>query len=330
LVVRRKPNLTPLCPFCASDYDGLGRAVDEKVGTSDANLVMTAQYQYDNGGIGDSDLTQETDYPGGSAPPRVTQFFYDWRDRLVASKQGVQASENDGTHRPILYYQLDNLGHVLTSQQYDGDGVMLTFTAGVPNPPSASLLRAQTTAEYDEQGRIYQTNTYSVDQTNGTVSSYSLTTNTWYNHRGLAIKTSPPGAATTKTSYDGAGRPTVVYSTDANGDSTWSDATTVSSTNNVLQQTEYSYDNDGNILLQVTRDRFDNETQGGPLGNPTTHPYARVYYVANYYDAANRQTASVNVGTNGGTAYTRPNTVPARSDTVLVTPAPWPERRRWK
>ena len=94
---------------------------------------------------------------------------------------------------------------------------------------------------------------------------------------------------------------------------------TVSSNNNVLTQTEYTYDNDGNILLQTTRNRFDNETQGGPLGNPTTHPYARVSYVANYYDAANRLTNSVNVGTNGGTAYTRPTTVPARSDTVLVT-----------
>ena len=40
--------------------------------------------------------------------------------------------------------------------------------------------------------------------------------------------------------------------------------------------------------------------------------------MANYYDAANRLTDSANVGTNGGTAYTRPSTVPARSNTVLV------------
>jgi hypothetical protein len=30
-------------------------------------------------------------------------------------------------------------------------------------------------------------------------------------------------------------------------------------------------------------------------------------------------TAAVDVGTNGGSAWTRPGTVPARSDTVLVT-----------
>src|SRR5207247_2969393 len=75
----------------------------------------------------------------------------------------------------------------------------------------------------------------------------------------------------------------------------------------------------GNAILVTTMERFHNETTGGPLGNPSTHPYARVSYVANYYDAANRPTDSVNVGTNGGTAYTRPGTPAARSDTALVT-----------
>jgi hypothetical protein len=41
--------------------------------------------------------------------------------------------------------------------------------------------------------------------------------------------------------------------------------------------------------------------------------------MTNYYDAADRPTDSVNIGTNGGSSYTRPGTVPARSDTVLVT-----------
>src|SRR5207253_5650208 len=117
----------------------------------------------------------------------------------------------------------------------------------------------------------FQSNVFSVDPYNGTVSANSLVTNTWYNHRGLVVKSAPPGAAVTKTSYDGAGRPTVFYSTDAYLDSTWNDAITVSSSNNVLSQTETTYDNAGNAILVKKRDRFDNETQGGPLGNPTTH-----------------------------------------------------------
>ena len=75
-----------------------------------------------------------------------------------------------------------------------------------------------------------------MDQSQGTVSANSLITNIWYNHRGEVIKVSPPGAVVTKTSYDGAGRPTVMYTTDAYLDSTWSDATTVSSNNNVLSR----------------------------------------------------------------------------------------------
>lgn len=41
-------------------------------------------------------------------------------------------------------------------------------------------------------------------------------------------------------------------------------------------------------------------------------------YAANYYDAGDRPLHGVFVGTNGGTAYTRPGSVPSRSDTVLV------------
>ena len=57
---------------------------------------------------------------------------------------------------------------------------------------------------------------------------------------------------------------------------------------------------------------------------------ARLSYSAAYYDAANRVTASVDGGTNGGVAWTRPDDVPDRSDTVLVTStiyndAGWPE-----
>src|SRR5207244_9263321 len=99
---------------------------------------------YDDGGIGDGNLTQQTDFVGGGAAARVTQSFYDWRDRLVASKRGVQASENDGTHRPILYSQYDNLDEVISQEQYDGDGIAITITNGAPDQPSSNLLLAKT------------------------------------------------------------------------------------------------------------------------------------------------------------------------------------------
>ena len=50
-----------------------------------------------------------------------------------------------------------------------------------------------------------------------------------------------------------------------------------------------------------------------------TEPKARVTYVANWHDGLGRVVASADYGTNGGTALTRPATVPASSDTVLVS-----------
>jgi len=259
-----------------------------------------------------------TDNPGGSAAARVTQYYYDWRDRQVASKQGVQSSEDTTTHRPIIYNDLDNLGEVTAVSHYDGDGVTITFTNGVPNKPSASLLREYSTTQYDEQQRPYATHTFSVDQSAGTISTYSLNTNSWYDHRGDVIEESDPGGLVTKTQFDGAGREIERYTTDGASGTSWANASSVAS-DNVLNQVDTQYDADGNVILTINRDRFHNETTLGALGNPTTAPLARVSYVADYYDAANRLTATVDVGTNGGTAYTRPASPPTPSATVLVT-----------
>jgi RHS repeat-associated protein len=299
-------------------YDGLSRIVETDVGTSDDNLVMTTQSVYDNGGVGDSNRTQFTQFPGGGADPRVTQNYYDWRDRLVAEKDGVQTNETDGTHRPIMYSTYDNLNEPTSRSQYDGDGVMITTTNGVPDAPPANLLRAYTTSSYDDQGRVYRTNTHSVDQNNGTISTNSLKADTFYDHRGNVIETAEPGGLVTKTQYDGVGRATRTYTTDGGSGTDWNAANTVSG-DMVLEQMETTYDGDGNVILTTDRQRFHDATVTGALGTPTSGVHARVSFVAAYYDAANRTVATVDVGTNGGMPYTRPAMVPARSDTVLVT-----------
>jgi RHS repeat-associated protein len=196
--------------------------------------------------------------------------------------------------------------------------VTITFTGGVPNAPSSSLLRAQSDAAYDEQGRVYQTKTYSVNPSSGSVSTYALTSNTYFDHRGNTIEVSAPGGLVTKYVYDGAGRGTKTYTTDGASGTSWSSASSVTG-DAVLEQVEETYDSDGNVILITTRQRNHDETATGALGNASTSPKARVSYFASYYDAANRPTASVDVGTNGGSAYTRPSTVPSRSDTVLIT-----------
>jgi RHS repeat-associated protein len=332
---RLKKTVTPMGTITRTLYDGLGRVTSSWVGTDDTptsgywsatntagtDLVKVTENEYDGGDVGDGNLTKQTQYPGGGADPRVTVSSYDWRNRLVATKGGAQTTESTSVNRPLFYFEYDNLNHVTNRERYDGDGVALPTDGdgdGVPDQPSGSLLRARSTAEYDNQGRVFRANTWSVNPSTGSVSTYNLHTDTWYDHRGNVVKVLAPGGLVTKTRFDGANRPVTVSKTDGGGDSGWSDALNVTG-DTVLEQAETTYDGNGNVLLTTTRQRFDDATGTGALGTPTSGVHARVYFMGNYYDKANRLTDTVNVGTNGGSAWTRPTSVPSRSDTALVT-----------
>jgi YD repeat-containing protein len=174
---------------------------------------------------------------------------------------------------------------------------------------------------------VYQTQFYDVNPTTGAVSSSALTSNYYYDHRGDLIAESDPGGLWTKSVYDGAGRDVMDYSTDGSSGTSWAGASSVAN-DTVLEQTQTVYDGDGNVVETIDSQRFHNATGTGPLGTPTSGIGARVYYAAEYYDNADRLTADVDAGTNGGTAWTRPTTVPTSSPTLLVTqyvynPAGW-------
>ncbi|QJW98452.1 RHS repeat-associated core domain-containing protein [Frigoriglobus tundricola] len=316
-------------------YDGQGRKVSVWVGTNDtptsgtwsptnntgtSNMVEVTSYQYDGGGVGDGNLTAVTQYPGGSAAAEETEYWYDWRDRKVAEKSGVQTSEGSGVNRPLTVLTYDNRNEVTEAQMYAADGLAPTIVGGVLSLPGgiSSDLRAQSTISYDEQGQVYRTDTYDVNPSTGSVGSNTLYTLTWHDARGNVIETQAPGGLVTKDTVDGVGRTTAEYTTDGAGGTGYAAASSVAS-DTVLSQTLYTYDSNGNLVEAVSSDRFDTATGTGALGTPTTGIAARVSYMAYYFDLANRLVASVNVGTNGGTAWTRPSSVPTGSSTVLVT-----------
>src|SRR5262249_20982898 len=159
----------------------------------------------------------------------------------------VQTTEDTTTHRPITYLTFDNLDEVTQAQEYDGDGVTITSSNGVPVAPSAGLLRAQSTAAYDEQGRVYQEQTYEVNPTTGAVSSGALTTSYFYDHRGNPIAESDPGGLWTKDQYDGAGREVLSYTTDGGGGTAWAAAGSVAN-DVVLEQAQTVYDANSNPI----------------------------------------------------------------------------------
>jgi RHS repeat-associated protein len=139
---------------------------------------------------------------------------------------------------------------------------------GVPDKPSATLLRAKATTSYDELGRVYSSQTYSVNQSNGNLIG-ALETLTWYDSRGNVIKTSAPGGLVTKTAYDGAARQTKVYQTYGGGDSGYADADNVVG-DIVLEQIEYRYDADGNVIFTSTKQRNHDATSTGALPDPAS------------------------------------------------------------
>ena len=55
------------------------------------------------------------------------------------------------------------------------------------------------------------------------------------------------------------------------------------------------------------------------LKSPSETPKARVMYQAQWPDVLGRAVASADYGTNGGSALSRPATVPTRSDNTLVS-----------
>lgn len=324
---------TPEGTILRTVRDGVGRVVSEWVGTDDTptsgfwsptnttgtNLVKVSEYEYDGGGVGDSNLTTVTEFPGGGATNRVTETLFDWRNRVVAIKSGVETTESTGVNRPLVTYTYDNLGQVTLTQMYDGDGVTPSISSGVLSLPggTSAKLRAQSGASYDELGRVYRSDTYSVDPSSGTVGSNTLYSLSWFDARGNVLKTAAPGGLVAKYTTDGAGRLVASYITDGGGDSGYSDADDVTG-DIVLEQTELTHDASGNVLTTTTRQRFHDASGTGALGSPSSGISARVSYAGFYYDLADRMTAAVDVGTNGGSAWTRPGSVPSSSATAHV------------
>ncbi len=185
---------------------------------------------------------------------------------------------------------------------------------------------SQKVNSYDSQGRVYRTQTFSVDPTTGVVGA-ALAGNVFYDPDGNVLAVYATGKPTTKYLYDGADRLVAKYVTDGgaadNAGSpvlTWAAAGTVAN-DVVLSETDTTLDADGNAILTVGKDRLSSDAADatGVLG--TTTAASRDSYLAAYYDAAGRLVAQADHGTTAVSAPSdsTPSGVPTRSDGVLVT-----------
>ncbi len=341
---RQARTTSPTGTITDTTYDVLGREVGTYIGTDDTigtnnweafihqvtanatnvtgtNMTLVSSNQYDNGGIGDSNLTETTEFPGGGQANRTTTYLYDWRDRQITT---VNATAS-GVHTSLTVSTLDNLGEATGTYTFDNLSGTITLTDsnhdgvpdsldhnlnGIPTDPdldnngtvdSTSPLRALTMTQYDEQGRVFQTTTYNVNQTSGsyaTDSNATIVSQMWFDHRGDVVETASTEQAWDKMQYDGAGRLTASYVLSSNNDTSWADALNVTG-DTVMQETQSIYDGDGNVVLSIDRTAFDGDSGVGALLGPSNSAnQARVTYTLNFYDAADRLTATVDLGTN--------------------------------
>lgn len=283
--------------YMGTDDTGATQQDPTEGGATGNNMVLVSQLRYDNGvDGGDNNLTSQTLYVD-SSNTRVTSFVYDWRNRRI---------EVDGEIDFFQKRYFDNLNRVIKIEQYD------TSEAG-------NLLDRSET-KYDDLSRVYQTIRYAVDPTTGTAGN-SLVDNTWYDPTGKVLKQLPAGSDQfTKMEYDSLGQLTTTYMGYDLDETSYADAGTVTG-DTILEQSEMSYDDAGNVIESLIRMRYHDapSSQTGALQDPSTAPKSRVTYKATYPDAIGRIVATADYGTNGGTSLSRSSTVPTRSDTALVS-----------
>jgi len=320
---RQNRVVTPGGTITRTVFDALGRPIGTWVGTNDNgatstdptgggasgnNMVQVTGLVYDNGlAGGDSNVTQQTAYVDATGTnDRVTTFLYDFRNRRTDTDGEIDFYQR-------VYY--DNLDRTFQTDRYNTS----PHSQGGGGGGGVGNLIGRSLASYDDRSAVFQTARYAVDPSTGIVGN-ALTDNTWRDAAGNVLKSFPAGSQlATKIVYDSLGRETAQYIGYNYSDTSYATATSVTG-DTILKQVETTYDAASNIIQTNVRQRYHNTTGTGPLGSPSSaQPQARVTYVATYTDAIGRILAAANYGTNGGAALSRPSTIPASSNSCLVT-----------
>jgi len=286
----------PTKVYVGTDDTGATSADPTGGGATGNNMVLVTENEHDSGNDGgDNNLTKQTQHVDATTT-RETSHTYDWRNRRTDTDGEIDYYEK-------TYY--DNLDRTTTNERY-------ATTAN-------GNLVARSTAKYDDRGRVFQTLRYGVDPSTGAVGN-SLADNTWFDAAGNVIKKLPAGSKRfTKTVFDGLGRRTRRYHGFDIDETAYADASSVAG-DTILEQTEITYDAASNATQTAKRQRYHNATGTGELNGPSgVQPKARITYAVVWHDPIGRTIGTANYGTNGGSSLTRPNTIPDRSDTVLVT-----------
>lgn len=288
-------------------YDVLDRTIKTEVGTvasgGSADMVTVSENFYDSGGtatqgVGDGRVTLIRQHVDGSTMSD-TEFEYDYRSRRTKTLKPTT---------PHSLAEYDNLDRVVRT-------AMVTSASPTTIDGEAANRISLSETFFSERGKPYKSRV-AVDPTQTGGSLEWQESHNWFDERGRSIASWSGGAAT-KTEYDALGRVTKSYVTDRRGDAApgasgnHADASSVTG-DVVLQETEYSYITDTNLVdLTTSRARVHDAlvTDTGALSGLASAKKVTTY-TARYYDNAGRPVHTVAYGTNttgfkhGGTAPT--------------------------
>jgi len=290
-----------------TEYHPIGRVISEWTGTddtpasgdwsptnnTDANMVKTVEYEYDDGDVGDGNVT-ETAVHANASTSYVTEYKYDWRNRLTHSRRPGNVA---------VLRELDNLGRALTAYTYEDSAAdWYKYTADENDETNfiedTDKIRAKTETAYDEEGQVYKTVFWEVRASDGTLHD-KLTTEYWYDARGHLIKTEDPNGLFTKNAYDGAGRVTATYlsfDTSETSNPTYAEADDVSG-DTVIEQAQSIYDPGGRVVTSLSFMRLEDDTSTeGELTAANAYATGSV----TWYDKADRVTHVADYGRDAG------------------------------
>jgi len=310
-----------------TEFNCMGWPLENWTGTVDGgygdNMVLTSSHEFDDDG--QATRTTLIADPSNAALDRITDYVYDWRHRRVETLTSVEACKGSADVRELktsLTY--DNRDLVTKAENF---AKFLPASSSSSSAPPEFIRTAKQTAAYDARGRRYRSRQYAVNPATGDAGAY-LEDNTFYDQGGNVVRSAPAGqTGYTVNHYDALSRRTKTFlACDAPASSSSSssgpfDPADVSNSL-VAEQTEFDYDDAGNTLSTIRRERFDTTTEEGPLGDPTEEPKARVNYTAMYADSIGRTVATAEYGTNAGGSnpWERDNdSIPEPSDDVLVS-----------
>jgi RHS repeat-associated protein len=312
-------------------FDTLGRAKEQWLGTNDAsfaggesvgvdNMVKVSETVYDGGSAGGNSLVTTTRQfvQDNSTGQRESSYIYDGRNRVIVSVS---------PQAPHTVTKYDNLSRVVAMGQFSSSSGLSASTD--PTATTTNRVGLSETA-YDSNGRAWKSIRHKINQTTG-ADEDTLIDVTWVDSVGRVVKAKGQSGIS-KTVYDRLGRATKRFTLASDNDSTYADASGVSG-DKVLVESQTQYENTtGLALMQATISRYQDDTSGtGALdsnadADDTTLTAANItgwlsISVA-YYDGWHRRIDTVLYGNaainNGsGSAFTRPGSPAARSDTAL-------------